>query len=379
MRTRTIIGLLATVTLTGGALVACSSSADTSDGSTTGTAACPQATVNPPGGNPPAGGAAGPTFAKTVAPSDTSTSTVIDGSGPEIQCGRTPLKATNDIVYDSPTSGGRQVPLKLDLQVPLTAGAKPLVVYLTGGQFSNASKAGNLDQRTYVAEQGYAVAGIEYRTVRNGATYKEIVADVKSAIRFLRAHAAEYGIDPAKVAVWGQSAGGYLAAMTGVTNGRAEFEGTGNPGQSSDVQAVVDEFGPADIAKIAADFDAAAQKSNHTPGNALAQVIFGAGTKLSVEDEPAVTKGADPATYVGASDPSFLFLHGSADQLVSPSQTLTLHNALRAEGADTTRYVVQGGNHGDLSLMTGDTNAANQWSSQQVMGNIVSFLAKHLG
>ncbi|MFF1820138.1 prolyl oligopeptidase family serine peptidase [Kribbella sp. NPDC058245] len=375
MRPRKIITMLATVALTGGSLTACSSSDDTSNSST---ASCPQPTVGGAGANPPAGAAANLPLAKTITPSDTSTSTVIDGSGPAIQCGKTALKTTNDIVYDSPVSGGKQVPLKLDLQVPQTGGARPLVIYLTGGGFSSANKSGNLDQRTYVAEQGFAVASIEYRTVRNGATYQEIVGDVKSAIRFLRAHAAEYGIDPAKVAVWGQSAGGYLAAMTGVTNGLAQFEGTGNPGQSSEVQAVVDEFGPADIAKVAADFDTAAQKSNYTPGNSLAQVIFGPGTKLSVTAEPAVTAKANPATYADASDPSFVFLHGSADQLVSPSQTLALHNSLRADGVDSTRYVVQDANHGDLAFLTGDANAASQWSSQQVMGTIVSFLTKHL-
>jgi dipeptidyl aminopeptidase/acylaminoacyl peptidase len=74
-----------------------------------------------------------------------------------------------------------------------------------------------------------------------------------------------------------------------------------------------------------------------------------------------------------------VLLHGSADQLVSPSQTLILHNALRAKGVDSTRYVVKGANHGDLTFLGGDPNAAKQWSSQQVMGDIVSFLSTHLG
>jgi acetyl esterase/lipase len=318
-------------------------------------------------------------MAKTIASSDTSTSTVIDGSGAQIQCGKTQLTSYSDILYDTPTSAGKQVPLKLDLQVPKTSGKKPLVVYITGGGFSSANKSGNLDQRTYVAEQGYVVASIEYRTVTDGATYKDSVADVKSAIRYLRAHAAQYGINPNEVAVWGQSAGGYLAAMTGVTNGLAQFEDGGNPGQSSTVQAVVDEFGPSDIAKVAADYDVAAQQANYVAGNSLAQFVIGIGTKLSVEDDPAADAAASPLTYVTASSPPFVLLHGSADQLVSPSQTLILHNALRAKGVDSTRYVVKGANHGDLTFMGGDPNAAKQWSSQQVMGDIVSFLSKHLG
>jgi len=318
-------------------------------------------------------------MAKTIAPSDTSTSTVIDGSGAQIQCGKTQLTSYSNIVYDTPTTAGKQVSLKLDLQVPKTSGKKPLVVYITGGGFTSDDKSGNLDQRTYVAEQGYVVASVEYRTVTNGATYKDTVADVKSAIRYLRAHADQYDINTSQVAVWGQSAGGYLAAMTGVTNGLKQFEDSGNPGQSSTVQAVVDEFGPSDISNVASDYDAAAQKANYAAGNSLAQFVFGPSTTLSVKDDPAAMAAANPVTYVSSSSPPFVLLHGSADQLVSPSQTLILHTALRARGVDSTRYVVKGANHGDLTFMGGDPNAAKQWSSQQVMGDIVSFLNKHLG
>jgi acetyl esterase/lipase len=202
---------------------------------------------------------------------------------------------------------------------------------------------------------------------------------VKSAIRYLRAHADEYNINTSQVAVWGQSAGGYLAAMTGVTNGLTQFEDSGNPGQSSTVQAVVDEFGPSDISNVASDYDTAAQKANYAAGDSLAQFVFGPGTKLSVRDDPAAVVPTNPVTYVSSSSPPFVLLHGSADQLVSPSQTLILHTALRSKSVDSTRYVVKGANHGDLTFMGGDPNAAKQWSSQQVMGDIVSFLNKHLG
>jgi dipeptidyl aminopeptidase/acylaminoacyl peptidase len=107
--------------------------------------------------------------------------------------------------------------------------------------------------------------------------------------------------------------------------------------------------------------------------------VFGPGTTLSVEDEPAVMAAANPATYTASSSPPFVLLHGSAAQLVSPSQTLTLHTALRAKGVDSTRYVVKGANHGDMTFMGGDPNAAKLWSSQQVVGEIVSFLSKQLG
>jgi acetyl esterase/lipase len=318
-------------------------------------------------------------LATTVAPSDTSTSIVIDGGGPQIRCGTTRLTTCSDVLYDTPTSGGNQIPLKLDLQGPVSAGEKPLVVYISGGGFLRVDKAANLPRRTYVAEQGYVVASIQYRTVTSGATYQDSVADVKSSIRYLRAHADLYHIDASKVAVWGESAGGYLAAMTGVTNGLKPFEDSGNPSQRSTVQAVIDEFGPSDISKIASDYDIAAQEVNYAAANWLAQFIFGPDTRLSVKDDPAAMAPANPLGYVSASSPPFVLLHGSADQLVSPSQTLSLHNALRASGVDSTRYAVKGANHGDLTFMGFDPDTVKQWSSQQVMGAITSFLNKHLG
>ncbi|WP_405922634.1 prolyl oligopeptidase family serine peptidase [Streptomyces sp. NBC_00035] len=386
------MGLAASVVL-GLALAACSSDSGgtAADASASKSTECPtsqasagtsggQAGSGAPSGAPSgAAGGASLSFAKTVKASDTSTSTVIDPTGAQIQCGTVEVATHSDVVYSTPTTAdGKKAELKLDLQVPETDGKKPLVVYMTGGGFAMADKTGNLNQRTYVAEQGYAVASIEYRTVTSGATYTETLQDVKSAIRYLRAHADEYGIDPENVAVWGQSAGGYLAAMAGTTNGVEEFEAGENLDQSSDVQAVVDEFGPGDLSKTASDFDAATQKTYLAAGTSSAQFVFGAGTKKSLDDDPSAIEAADPSTYADSSDPAFMLLHGSADRLVSPSQTLTLHNTLRAKGVDSTRYVLKGADHGDLSFMGGDSSAGLKWSSEQVMGDIVTFLGKHL-
>jgi acetyl esterase/lipase len=338
----------------------------------------------PPGGAPP-GGAAGAgggisiPVAKTIKPSDTSKSIVYTPSGPQIQCGHLQLATYDNLVYSPPTTDGKQISLKLDLQVPKTAGKKPLVIYITGGGFDIADKTANLDQRTYVADQNYVVASIEYRTVPEGATYKQTVSDVKSAVRYLRAHAGQYGIDSSKVAVWGQSAGGYLASMAGVTNGDKQFVSGGYLNESSDVQAVVDEFGPSDLSKVAADYDTAAKEGNYAVGNSLAQFVFGKGTRLSVVDDPSVEELSDPITYVSSASAPFILLQGSKDQLVSPSQTLILFNALRAKGVDATRYVLTGANHGDLTVPGMSASSALPWSTKQTMGYIVSFLNKQLG
>jgi acetyl esterase/lipase len=188
------------------------------------------------------------------------------------------------------------------------------------------------------------VASIQYRTVLDGATYKDSVADVKAAIRYLRANAKAYGIDPDHVAVWGQSAGSYLAAMAGVTGNVTAFDQSDDRGPSSSVQAEVDEFGPADLGKAAVDFDPSTQAAYAQPENPIAAFVLGSPGRLV--DSPVAAGPANPASYISRSTPPFLILHGDDDRLVSPSQTATLHRALQAAGIDSTRYVLHGANHG---------------------------------
>ncbi|MDV9171419.1 alpha/beta hydrolase [Streptomyces sp. W16] len=385
-RRRVSVGVTVTVAA-GLALVACSSGGNSASSGTSSTsaraktAACPTGTAAASAGTPtamPSGNAGGIPVAKTIKKSDTSTSTVIDPKGAQIQCATSGITTTHDITYSSPTTDGKKSDLKLDIQVPTsTSGKKPLVIYLTGGGFTMADRTANLSQRTYVADQGYVVASLQYRTTKDGATYKDAVADVKSAIRYLRANADKYSIDTDHVAVWGQSAGGYLAAMTGATNGEKSFDVGGNLDQSSEVQGVVDEFGPADLSKLAADYDTAAQKANYASGNSAAQWVYGPGTKKSVADRTSEVAAADPATHISSRTAPFVLFHGSADNLVSPSETLDLHTALRAKGIESTRYVLTGAGHGDLSF-TGDTSAALPWSTQETMGHVVDFLGQHL-
>ena len=102
-----------------------------------------------------------------------------------------------------PGPGGQQRDFALDILTPAAPGKYPLVVYIPGGGFIIAPKEGALNLRSYVAKNGFVVASLQYRTVMDGATFRDGISDVKSAIRYLRAHAAQYGIDPARVAVWG--------------------------------------------------------------------------------------------------------------------------------------------------------------------------------
>jgi acetyl esterase/lipase len=166
------------------------------------------------------------------------------------------------------------------------------------------------------------------------------VEDIKAAIRYLRANADKYGIDANAVAVWGESAGGYLATMVGVTNHSSAFDAGANLNQSSEVQGVIDDFGASDISKIAADFDAVTQHAAYS-NEGLVQYIGKAPDANSL-DAGIATTVANPLKYTQANAPPFLIFHGNQDRMVSPGQTLIMHDALVASGVRSARYVVDG-------------------------------------
>ena len=314
-----------------------------------------------------------PPIAASVAPSNTSTSSIIQPDrNDQIQCGKTPLKSIEDVVFAAPKlPNGKSTSLKMDLLIPKPVRKRTVVVYVPGGGFVVAGKEGALNLRTYVAEAGFAVASVQYRTTRDGANYRDGVEDVKAAIRYLRANADKYGIDAKTVVVWGESAGGYLAAMVGVTNHDGTFEAGDNLNQSSEVQGVIDDFGASDISKIAADFDAAAQNAIYS-NQGLVQYI-GKAPGSNTLDSGIATTAANPLKYIQANAPPFILFHGNQDKMVSPSQSLILHDALVAAGVHSTRYVVDGAAHGNLSFM-GDTQSGLLWSTNKVMNLIVDFL-----
>lgn len=313
-----------------------------------------------------------PPIAATVAPGDTHTSIVIrPDRSDQIQCGKTPIRTLKNVVYATPKRpDGKSIPLKMDILIPESVRKRTVVVYVPGGGFVIAAKEGALSLRTYVAEAGFPVASVEYRTTRDGATYRDSVEDIKAAIRYLRANAAKYGIDADHVVVWGESAGGYLAAMVGVTNDNANDTGR-EPNESSNVQGVIDDFGASDLSKIGADFDPAAQHAIYT-NEGLVKYI-GKARDANTLDASLATTAANPLTYIRANTPPFLIFHGSQDRMVSPSQTLILHDALVAAGVPSTRYVVDGAGHGDLTFM-GDSQSGLLWSTNRVMNLIVDFL-----
>ncbi len=274
-----------------------------------------------------------------------------------------------DIVYEDNLNPRYQ--LKMDVFVPAINKKMPVLVFIPGGGFIRSDKTENLQQRLKIAEQGYVVASIEYRTVPD-AIYQDAVSDVKSAIRYLRANAQQFSIKEDKIAVMGVSAGGYLAAMVGVTNGIQAFDKGKNLDFKSDVQGVIDIYGPTDLSLIPDGVPEFLRKKirDHIDLVTFSQQTFVKGCAFNgrIKDPTAEIK-ANPLSYINKKGniPPFLLMHGDKDAFVSPNQTQVLYDKLQENGCDVTRYILRGSKHNDVS-----------WYQQDVIDIYVDFLNKNL-
>ena len=318
------------------------------------------------------GGSDGLLMPKFIKPTDNSTSILLKDISkerrflPELPAG-SEMNLLKDIKYhESVSIDGDPMSLLMDLITYKDNNTRPCVVFITGGGFSRAPKESHLYDRYEIAEAGYVVASVQYHVIDNGI-YSDAVKDIKAAVRFLRANAKEYGIDTKNIAVWGESAGGYLAAMVGTTNGVKEFEIGENLSQSSEVKATIDVYGLSDLTKIGADYDEAAANAHFAVISPDGKFIHGKNSGLTSLDKPEVVAKANPINYVDKNDPPFLLLHGTQDVSVSPSQTLLLHNALREAGVPSTRYVIEGARH-----------ASAEFSDPQIIKIMIDFLDSHL-
>jgi len=234
-----------------------------------------------------------------------------------------------DVTYGNAGS----VALKLDIYYPKSATeAVPAVVYVHGGAWIQGDKAigAGANEIPELVNRGFLVVSVDYRLAPQHKWPAQI-EDVKCAIRFLRAHAAEYGINPQRIGAWGGSAGGHLVAMLGTTDASVGLEGTGGYAEeSSRVQAVVDMFGPADLSVLFRGYR----------GDLLEQV-FG-----TADPNSQIARLASPVTYVSADDPPFLILQGDKDNVVPLEQSQILYDRLLAGGVPASMVVVKNAGHG---------------------------------
>jgi acetyl esterase/lipase len=226
---------------------------------------------------------------------------------------------------------------KLDLYLPPAEGPLPLVVYIHGGAFRAGDKA-DLPPLEYLAE-GYALAAINYRLSQH-ALFPAQIEDCKAAVRWLRAHAADHGLDPERFAVGGASAGGHLAAMVGTAGHLREFDVGEHLDVSSRVRAVLDYFGPSDFLQM--DAHRLPNGMVHdTPDSPESQLVGG-----PIQENKDRVARVNPITYVTAAAPPFLIVHGDRDPLVPHHQSVLLAEALKKAGVPVTFYTVEGGGHG---------------------------------
>jgi len=227
--------------------------------------------------------------------------------------------------------------LLLDLYLPASArGPWPVIAWVHGGRWRMGSKENPRARR--MVDRRYAVASISYRLSQE-ATFPAQIHDCKAAVRWLRAHADEYGLDADHIGAWGASAGGHLVALLGTTGDPPVLEGgLGERAPSSRVQAVCDFFGPTDFLRM----NDLPGSMDHDAADSPESQLIGA----PIQEHPELAQRANPIRYIGPRTPPFLIVHGDADDTVILNQSQYLYRALRVPGLEATFHIVEGAGHG---------------------------------
>lgn len=260
-----------------------------------------------------------------------------------------------NVVYS--TAAGED--LKLTLILPwIIREKRPLLVFVQGSAWTTPDFNYELPQLAHFAAVGFVVATIGHRDYTKGHPFPGFLQDVKCAIRYLRSHAEEYGIDPDRVSIWGTSSGGNTALLVGVTGGISRYETEEYAGISDEVNAVVSCFGPTDMEAMSRRFFA----EDHI--NPMAAALAGSTDPKAVMQ---VLRDMSPVSYVAAGRqyPPILMLNGTGDDVVPHSQMEIMYDALKSIDADVTAYYVDGAEH-----------EGNFWTDQ-VKQIILDFLKTH--
>lgn len=245
--------------------------------------------------------------------------------------------------------------LQLNLARPKNAGGRrPAVLCIHGGGFRAGSREGNNGLCLKLAQRGFVAATASYRLAPK-YQFPAAVHDVKAAVRWLRANADKYQIDPQRIGVTGDSAGGHLAQFLGVTAGVAQFEGDeGNADQSSSVACVVNRSGPSNLLKS---YDASVDAAEVLP-------LFLGGDRETARQRHVL---ASPLNWVTPAAAPTLLLHGTEDKYVAYEQAIWMRDRLQACGVEVELLTLTGAGHG---FKGADAEQAEQ--------ALFAFFAKHL-
>lgn len=313
-----------------------------------------------------------------------------DGRGSGVPQG--PSATHADLDYASPepaTSNGH----KLDLYIPAAARAAVPVVVWTGGSawMADTGKRTAAGVAAQLNPVGYAVAGVSIRS-SSQVKFPGQLHDIKAAIRWLRANAATYNLDPNHVAIMGDSSGGWTTAMVAVTGDAPNLEGSvGTTGLSSTVQAAVAFYPPTNFQTMDAwAVRRCAQPNCHDNENSPESRLVG----CAIQTCPERVQAADPSRYITAADPPMMILHGGSDPAVPHNQGEQLYMALNKACADAVFISLPKAGHGPWNgfltddaireaatmrsttaagcIVTNPTPHAPSWKT------VIDFLEKHM-
>lgn len=262
------------------------------------------------------------------------------------------------IVYA--TRAGR--PLNLTLLIPRDGrAAHPLIVYVQGSAWFQQNIYEHLAETMMAAQAGFCVALVTYRPSTE-APFPAQTEDCKTAIRFLRAHAAQFQIDGERVGLWGDSSGGHTVLMAGFTQDDV-LNAPDDPPESARVQCIVDWYGPTVVSQMAYEPSGGEHESADCPEGWLI------GHKR-VSEHPELAEATVPMKYLrdGVETPPVLILHGTRDRIVNFAQSVHLYEALRGQGRPVEFIQLKGADHGWRGFQ-----------NPRVVGMVIEFLKKHLG
>ena len=261
----------------------------------------------------------------------------------------------SDIQYC--TAAGQ--PLLMDIFVPETPVRipTPVVMWLDSRGKEKSEKQSS--DASLFSDNGFVTAIISYRS-SDLAPFPAAVEDCKCAVRFLRANAAQYGIDPDRIGVAGSSAGGHLALLLATANEDAGLEGSGGwPGVSSQVAAASAWYAPTDFT--------IGEKGFERKGD-------GKFLGVNVSQKSDIYRKASPITYVSADSPPILLIHGDHDKVVPFSQSIRMMEAYKKVGATAELVKVIGVGHNFKSATGGQTSV----DKKEIQAKTVGFFKKYL-
>lgn len=257
--------------------------------------------------------------------------------------------------------------MRMTLLIPRTKELKPAIVYVPGGGFSSADYEKFIEMRYALAKAGFVVAAVEYRVIPN--TFPALVVDAKSAIRFLREHSKEYGINPDSIGILGDSAGGYVAQMVALSG--KEYNQGDFLNQSSEVQSAVSMYGISNLLNIGEGFSPEVLKVHASPAVTEALLLNGVAFRdfagASVMSDPSKALKASPMGHLEGKKPPLLLMHGDIDDLVSPIQSSQIYEALKKRNQPVEYILVKDAQHGDI-----------HWFQEPIISRVVQWFKKTL-